>query len=156
MKRARNFTTSKFTALRPISRRQVHSFMLEKLENIQNGDKKKRIKLSKTLTAEVANLATSYTEKVLAISCAIARKRHYDGGTILLDGTEITISDVEKASAYVLTPYLLQRLRSKRKAVNKFLYETTTNTQYIGDASNEYKFINEYLLVDDDGPDMHL
>ena len=134
----------------------MHSFMLEKLENIQNSDKKKRIKLSKALTAEVANLATSYTEKMLAISCAIARKRHYDGGTILLDGTEITISDVEKASAYVLTPYLLQRLRSKRKAVNKFLCETTTNTQYIGDASNEYKFINEYLLVDDDGPDMHL
>ena len=83
-------------------------------------------------------------------------KRHYDGGTILLDGTEITISDVEKASAYVLTPYLLQRLQSKRKAVNNFLYDNTTNTQYMGDASNQYKLVNEYLLVDDGGPDMQL
>ena len=156
MKRARDFTTSRFTALRPISRRQVHSFMLAKLENIQSDDKKKRIKLSKTLTAEVANLATSYAEKMLAISCAIARKRHYDGGTILLDGTEITVSDVEEASAYVLTPYLLQRLLSKRKAVNNFLYETTTNSHYIDEASDGCKLINAYLLIDDDGRDMQL
>ena len=115
MKRARDFTASKFTALRPISRRQVHSFMLEKLENIQNGDQKKRIKLSKTLTAEVANLATSDTEKVLAISCAIA-------SAITMVAQFCWMArrlqyQMLRASAYVLTPYLLQHSQNVRLSI---------------------------------------
>ena len=84
------------------------------------------------------------------VAGTIARERHNKEGRMLLDGTEISIIDIEKASAYVLTPYLSDRLVSRRKVINSFLYATIEDINEVDDGI-KVKDVNEYLLVENNG-----
>ena len=151
MKRKIETSAAAFTKLRPISQRQMQKFINLKSEELANVRSCKRFKFSKKLTINLANLATSYAEKLLSVAGTIARERHSKDGVLLLDGTEINTEDVEKSSKYVLTPYLSDRLVSRRKVINYFLYDTTEHANDDIENNGKSKDVNEYLLVENDG-----
>ena len=153
MKRKFESSATIFTKFRPISQRQVQKFLIHKSGELAAIRNSKRLKFSKNVSLSIANLTTSYTEKLLNVACTIARERHNKEGRMLLDGTEISIIDIEKASAYVLTPYLSDRLVSRRKVINSFLYATIEDINEVDDGI-KVKDVNEYLLVENNGTDI--